>query len=290
MHGVINLDKAKGITSQEAVTALKQALKVKKAGHAGTLDPIATGVLLVLVGEATKIARFLSDLDKEYVAELKLGERTDTLDADGRVIETKEVPHLTENDIEQALSRFRGEIRQTPPMYSALKRNGTPLYKLARKGMAVERQERIVNILRLELLRFNTPFLEIKINCSKGTYIRSLADDIGQALGTGAHITALRRTAIGRFKVENAVSLDAISAETLIPIDDALSHLREIVLTARDYTLISKGSQILFPERLFADGEFLRLKTPEGKLFAVGRVSAKDSAMPKIMPERVLHI
>ena len=279
MHGIINLDKPKGMTSQEAVTFVKRTLRVKKAGHAGTLDPLATGVLLILLGEATKVARFLSDLDKEYISKIKLGERTDTLDSEGNIIEKRDVPDIPKGQIEAVLSRFLGEIRQVPPMYSALKHSGRPLYELARKGIEVERKERPVNIYNIRLLSLNLPYLEIAISCSKGTYIRTLADDIGMALGTGAHITELRRTSIGDFKIEDSLKIKDITPDKIIPIDKALSHLREFKVSQREFELLTKGARIPHTDRTLLDGEYLRLKDPDGRLFAIGL----SSVSPKII-------
>ena len=200
MHAVVNLDKPAGLTSRTAMVLAQRALGAKRAGHAGTLDPLATGVLLVCLDEATKISGYLLDLEKEYTATLKLGERTDTLDAEGTVVERVEDFSVTESQVEKVLEKFRGGIEQVPPMYSALKRSGTPLYKLARKGITVERPPRKVRISELELTGFAPPLLELRITCSKGTYIRTLADDIGADLGMGAHVTALRRLRIGHFR------------------------------------------------------------------------------------------
>jgi len=279
MHGIINLDKPKGMTSQEAVTFVKRTLRVKKAGHAGTLDPLATGVLLILLGEATKVARFLSDLDKEYISKIKLGERTDTLDSEGNIIEKRDVPDIPKGQIEAVLSRFLGEIRQVPPMYSALKHSGRPLYELARKGIEVERKERPVNIYNIRLLSLNLPYLEIAISCSKGTYIRTLADDIGMALGTGAHIVELRRTSIGDFNIEGSLKINDLTPDKIIPIDKALSHLREFKVSQREFELLTKGARIPHTDRTLLDGEYLRLKDPDGRLFAIGL----SSVSPKII-------
>jgi len=279
MHGIINLDKPKGMTSQEAVTFVKRTLRVKKAGHAGTLDPLATGVLLILLGEATKVARFLSDLDKEYISKIKLGERTDTLDSEGNIIEKRDVPDIPKGQIEAVLSRFLGKIRQVPPMYSALKHSGRPLYELARKGIEVERKERPVNIYNIRLLSLNLPYLEIAISCSKGTYIRTLADDIGMALGTGAHIVELRRTSIGGFNIEDSLKINDLTPDKIIPIDKALSHLREFKVSQREFELLTKGATIPHTDRTLLDGEYLRLKDPDGRLFAIGL----SSVSPKII-------
>lgn len=288
MHGVINLDKPKGITSQDAVTKVKRCLKVKKAGHAGTLDPMATGVLLVCVGEATKVARFLADMDKEYAATLKLGERTDTLDAEGTVIERADSVNVSLGDITRVLEGFKGEIRQIPPMYSALKRSGTPLYELARKGIEVERQERAVHIYEIEIVGFDGLFLTIRVKCSKGTYIRTLADDIGRALGPGAHLSALRRTKIGKFRAEESINIENLTDESLIPIDNTLSHLKELTTSPEEYKFLSKGTSVSITAGKFPESEYIRLYDPHGKLFAIGFVSL--SPTPRLNIERILNL
>ena len=211
IDGALLLDKPVGVTSNRALQEVKRLLKAKKAGHAGTLDPLASGLLVLVFGEATKFAAPLLDADKEYLATLKLGSRTSTGDAEGEVLETRPV-RATAADVEAALARFRGAIDQVPPMHSALKRDGVPLYKLARKGRSVERPARPVRIAELELLGYEAPLAELRIRCSKGTYIRSLGEDIGAALGTGAHLAALRRTGSGRFRVEEAITLDELRA------------------------------------------------------------------------------
>jgi tRNA pseudouridine55 synthase len=211
IDGALLLDKPVGVTSNRALQEVKRLLKAKKAGHAGTLDPLASGLLVLVFGEATKFAAPLLDADKEYLATLRLGSRTSTGDAEGEVIETRAV-RATAADVEAVLERFRGAIDQVPPMHSALKRDGVPLYKLARKGRSVERAARPVRIAELELLGYEAPLAELRIRCSKGTYIRSLGEDIGAALGTGAHLAALRRTGSGRFRVQEAVTLDELRA------------------------------------------------------------------------------
>lgn len=211
MDGALLLDKPVGLTSNRALQDAKRLLQAKKAGHAGTLDPLASGLLVLLFGEATKFAGPLLDADKEYLATLKLGSRTSTGDAEGAVLETRPV-RITAADLAAVLERFRGPIDQVPPMHSALKRGGVPLYKLARKGRTVERDARQVHIAELELLGFEPPLAELRVRCSKGTYIRTLGEDIGAALGTGAHLAALRRTGSGRFRVEQAVTLERLGA------------------------------------------------------------------------------
>jgi tRNA pseudouridine55 synthase len=206
IDGALLLDKPVGLSSNRALQEAKKLLGAKKAGHAGTLDPLASGLLLVLVGEGTKFAGPMLDADKEYLATVKLGATTSTADAEGEVLEERPV-RVSAEQVAAALAKFRGPIEQTPPMHSALKRDGVPLYRLARAGRSVERRPRRVEIHELELLQCAPPILELRVRCSKGTYIRVLAEDIGTALGTGAHLAALRRTASGRFHVRDAATL-----------------------------------------------------------------------------------
>ena len=209
IDGALLLDKPLGISSNAALQAAKGIYGARKAGHAGTLDPLATGLLVLLFGEATKLAGHLLDQEKEYLATVKLGETTTTGDAEGQIVESRAVAVDTQS-LRAVLDRFLGEIEQVPPMHSALKRGGVPLYRLAREGKDVERQPRRVRIASIELLAFEPPRAEVRIRCSKGTYIRTLAEDIGKALGTGAHLRALRRTASGRFRIEDAIELQAL--------------------------------------------------------------------------------
>lgn len=209
IDGALLLDKPVGISSNRALQDAKRLFRASKAGHAGTLDPLASGLLVVLFGEATKFAGPLLEDDKEYLATLRLGERTSTGDAEGEPLEKKPV-RVTESALSAVLEKFRGEIDQMPPMHSALKRDGVPLYKLARKGRTIERALRRVRIAELKIGEFHPPQLKLRVRCSKGTYIRVLAEDIGSALGCGAHLTALRRTASGRFRIEDAATLEAL--------------------------------------------------------------------------------
>jgi tRNA pseudouridine55 synthase len=277
MNIIINLNKPKGITSQQAVTKVKKLLGVRKAGHTGTLDPMATGVLLVCLNEATKVSRFLLDKDKTYRARLKLGERTDTLDADGKLIETRDVPPFTPGHIVSVAKQFVGKIMQKPPMYSAIKLNGQPLYRLARKGIEVERAERPAEIFTINLLQMDIPYVDIAVSCSKGTYIRTLCDEIGLVLGTGAHITALERTSIGTFTIDASVTLDRLAQEIsddspcVSSIDHALSDMSEVILDESD---ASKARNGIPPSRGVAigvpDDVYVRLKDPFGSLFGIG--------------------
>lgn len=210
VDGVLLLDKAGGMTSNAALQSARRLFSAAKGGHTGTLDPMATGLLPLCFGEATKFSADLLDADKTYEAELVFGVTTDTGDADGAVIERRPAK-LDQADVEDALAGFRGRIRQVPPMYSALKRDGRPLYELARRGIEVERAPREVTVSALELLAFSGDRCRLRVTCSKGTYVRALAADVGRALGCGAHLAALRRTAVGPLDVARAVTLDRLS-------------------------------------------------------------------------------
>jgi tRNA pseudouridine55 synthase len=247
IDGALLLDKPVGISSNFALQKAKRLLGAAKAGHAGTLDPLASGLLLVLFGEATKFAGPMLDADKEYLATLKLGERTATGDAEGKVLKTRPVS-VTEASLLPVLERFRGEIEQVPPMHSALKHEGTPLYRLARRGEEVERAPRRVRISDLQLLRFHPPLLELRVVCSKGTYIRVLAEDIGEALGCGAHLSSLRRTASGRFRVDQASTLEALqesnALERLLPLPALIEGLPRAELGVAEEARLRQGQAL----------------------------------------------
>ena len=288
MHGVLNLDKPRGISSQEAVTRVKKILRAKKAGHAGTLDPMATGVLLVCLGEATKISRFLMDLRKEYVFTMKFGEGTDTLDAEGEVVETCHRTSFEREEIEEALESFKGVIKQRPPMYSAIKVAGKPLYKMARKGIEIEREEREVEVHSIEVMSVLLPLLKLRVSCSKGTYVRSLVQDIGRALDSCAHMTELRRTRVGKFAVDDSCSLVDLPERTgeVLSVDDALEHLESVTLSEEDARFASHGRPLETEAYgAFHPGQHLRLRDPRGRFFAIGFV-----ADGRIKMERLLHL
>ena len=291
---IINLNKSPGITSHQAVAQVKRLLGIKKAGHTGTLDPMATGVLLVCLNEATKVSRFLLDMDKQYRARVKLGERTDTYDSQGRVIEQKDASAITEGDVVRAVKMFEGSMTQKPPMYSAIKVQGKKLYELARKGIEIERQERHVLIYRLQVSGFDLPYFDLAISCSKGTYVRTLCDDIGAVLGTGAHLFSLERSAIGPFDIKNSSRHEelgrddffATQKKSFCSIDEALPGLKEIVLGEADYRSARSGVPIKnnIIKELY-DCSFVKLKGPCGELFGIGRV---DSDYIRI--ERLINI
>ncbi|HVS52272.1 MAG TPA: tRNA pseudouridine(55) synthase TruB [Opitutaceae bacterium] len=230
MEGILLVDKPADHTSHDVVARLRGKFKMKRIGHAGTLDPMATGLLIVLIGKATRASQYLISLDKEYEGAIELGKVTDTQDADGEVMETRPVPAtLTEADVQAAIKTFLGDQYQTPPMYSAIKIDGVPLYKSARKGEEVAREPRFVRVMSWDLLRFAPPRLEFRLRCTKGTYVRTLAHDLGQKLGCGAHLAALRRTATDKFNVAQALTFEQIEAlalpeleKKLIPVHDAV--------------------------------------------------------------------
>ena len=226
LDGVLLLDKPVGLSSNHALQRAKRALDARKAGHTGTLDPFATGLLVCCLGRATKIAGSMLDADKGYVATLQFGQETDSGDLTGNIVfsATPEFNGVVQSDLETVLKDFRGELQQVPPMYSALKRDGRPLYEYARQGIELDRPARAVTIHKLELLSFTGLEAQIMVQCSKGTYIRTLAQDIGRQLGCGAHLTALRRISVGPFHLDDAVELEALQAmpapqTTLIALD-----------------------------------------------------------------------
>ena len=289
MNIVVQFNKSCNSTSHDAVAAVKKLFKVRKAGHAGTLDPLATGVLLVCLNEATKITGYLSDLDKEYIVTAKLGESTDTYDTEGTITrQSAAALAVTRDEVETTLSGFTGEIEQTPPMFSAIKMNGRPLYELARKGIEVERKPRVVMVRSIEIMEFKVPYLRLRVSCSKGTYIRSLCNDIGDALGVGAHVTELARTRIGDFTLENAASIDELpqKAGALHTIDAALKHLPEIRLNSDEYIRTRNGGPVGLRPEYGTKGDqspfFVRLKGPEGNIFGIGKVAANSIKIERL--------
>jgi len=229
MEGILLVDKPRDHTSHDVVARLRGKLKMKRIGHAGTLDPMATGLLVILVGKATKVSQYLVGLDKEYEGTIELGKVTDTQDADGEVMETRPVPPLTDADVLTAVKTFLGDQYQMPPMYSAIKIAGVPLYKSARKGEEIEREPRFIRVMSWDVLRFATPQIDFRLSCTKGTYVRTLAHDLGAKLGCGAHLSALRRTATDKFKVGQALTLEQIQSLTLPEIEQRLIPAREAV-------------------------------------------------------------
>lgn len=274
VDGALLLDKPVGLTSNAALQKAKKALRAAKAGHAGTLDPLASGLLIVLFGEATKFAGPLLDADKEYVATLKLGERTTTGDAEGEVIQTRPV---SIEGLAPVLERFKGQIEQVPPMHSALKHKGTPLYRLARRGEEVERAPREVRIAQLEVLECAPPRLVLRVVCSKGTYIRTLAEDIGEALGCGAHLAGLRRTGSGRFRVEDARGLDALDEDCVLPLPALVEGLARVELTGAQEVRLRQGQALQISGLQIGLCAVVR---PDGGVIGLGVADAHGTLKP----------
>lgn len=244
--GVLVMDKPAGWTSHDVVAHVKRKLKAKKVGHLGTLDPLATGVLVLVIDGATKYSNLLDTGAKEYLAEAKLGEETDTYDREGKIVATADASAVTEAAVRKALDGFRGRIRQVPPMYSAIKSNGTPLYKLARKGVTIEREAREVEVYSLDVVKIDVPVVEFRVLCSRGTYLRSMCHDLGRLLGTGAHLTELRRLASGDFSVTEA-ALPGLEGDELskriIPLEEALERAAKAAGKTEPQALTGTGPQ-----------------------------------------------
>lgn len=270
VFGFLNIDKPSGMTSHDVVARVRRQLKVKKVGHAGTLDPMATGVLIVCLGLATRLSEYAMASTKGYRAVVHLGITTDTYDAEGEVIATQPAEHITQMDVEHALAPFRGQIEQLPPMYSAVKQKGRKLYELAREGQEVTRNPRPVTIESLKLTEWTPPKFVLDVVCSSGTYIRSLAYDIGEALGVGAHLAGLVRTASGRFHLEDAVALDAVLEDEewqryVLPPDTALQHLPVLQLDDEQTAHVLHGRQLSRQ----SNDEYVRAYSHDGQFIAI---------------------
>ncbi|HEA3287310.1 TPA: tRNA pseudouridine(55) synthase TruB [Pasteurella multocida] len=271
IDGVFLLDKPQGMSSNDIMQKVKRVFQANKAGHTGALDPLATGMLPICLGEATKFSQFLLDADKRYQVTAKLGERTDTSDAEGQVVETRDV-QVDVQDILAALPHFRGDLMQVPTMFSALKHQGKPLYEYARAGITVEREARPITIFDLQFITYDAPYLTLEVHCSKGTYIRTLVDDLGEYLGCGAHVTMLRRTAVANYPVEAMMNWDTLQVlaaqqdlalldQHLLPTDSAVSALPALHLNQEQSKAISFGQRVKFDNptqltgqvRLFSD-------------------------------------
>ena len=297
VHGIILLDKRLGVSSNRALQEVRRLFNANKAGHTGSLDPLATGLLPLCFGEATKVSALMLDDDKRYQVVVQLGVMTDTGDAEGEVIQVKPVPVLSQAEVLSCLQQFTGEIDQVPPMYSALKQNGKKLYELAREGVVVDRKARRITIYALELLKFDdaqavTPNqLTLDVSCSKGTYIRSLAEDIGNALGCGGTVTQLRRVVAGQFTIQQAKTIEQLTAmseqelqDALIRVDEPLEHIPLVSLTSQQAIAINYGQSIEFKLsddigsintpaliRMYQDDIFLGL----GEMGLDGRIAPK---------------
>jgi tRNA pseudouridine55 synthase len=281
MDGILNINKPPTLTSYGVVARVKRLTGERRVGHTGTLDPAATGVLPVCLGQATRVVEFLMDTSKTYRAVIELGVATDTYDAAGNVVSRTDPSGATVSRLEQVLASFRGRISQTPPMYSALKHGGRPLYKLARAGVTIERQSRPVVIHRLDLVSWQPPVVTLEIECGKGTYIRSLAHDIGQALGCGAHLKGLVRTRSGIFDISNAVSLpqlqEAVESNDwqrfLYPVDSVLQDVPSVTVDDSTEADMRNGKTLSIPVSESPSGEskFCRAYSPDGRFLGILR-------------------
>ena len=287
--GVLAVEKGPGVTSFQVVAHVRRLLRAPKVGHGGTLDPDATGLLPILVGEGTKLTPYLGELDKEYVARVRLGLTSDTQDASGKILTTRPVPPLDAAAITAALERFVGEIEQIPPMYSALHHEGRRLYELARAGVEVKREPRRVTVHAITLEDLALPELTIRVRCGKGTYVRTLAADLGEVLGTGAVLAHLVRSRVGPYRLEDAVSWvtlrDARDGAglwpALLPLDSALAELSEVILDAAQTRAFLHGQAVPAPAALTG---LTRVYGDDGALLGVGAAQAGH-----VRPERILH-
>ena len=295
VHGVFLLDKPKGMSSNDIMQKVKRLFRANKAGHTGALDPLATGMLPICLGEATKFSQFLLDSDKRYFVTAKLGERTDTSDAEGQVVETREV-NVLEADILAALLQFRGDILQVPTMFSALKHNGKPLYEYARQGITVEREARPITIFELKFVEYQAPYLSLEVHCSKGTYIRTLVDDLGEVLGCGAHVSVLRRLAVGDYPVEEMMPIEELQllAESfpqqeldrlLLPMDTAVASLPQINLDESQTKAVKFGQRVKFENGEQVYG-LVRLFSNTQQFLGVAEITSDNV----IRPNRMINI
>jgi len=289
VNGILLLDKPSGMTSNAALQTVKRLYRARKAGHTGSLDPLATGLLPLCFGEATKVSGFLLDADKRYRVVCRLGERTTTADAEGEVLETRPVEGVTGARLRKVLEGFVGEIEQIPPMYSAVKHKGERLYKLARQGVEVEREARKVDIHSLELRDFSPPLFEIDVHCSKGTYVRTLVEDIGELVGCGAHVTALRRLAVGPFDDSQLIdmeTLEATAAESmaaldrlLLPMESGLAQWPGVRLSGDAAFYLRQGQPVLVPQAP-TEG-WVRLYEGETRFLGMGEILDDGRVAPR---------
>ena len=284
MNGVVLVNKDRGMTSHDVVSRMRRIYKTRRVGHTGTLDPMAEGLLPVCIGSATKAADMITAADKRYIAVMELGKRSDTLDAEGEVYEAADRLTVGSEDVIRAVSRFIGEYDQLPPMYSAIKVNGKKLYELARAGENIEREKRRVKIYSADIMNIDIPFVTIDVRCSKGTYIRSLCDDIGTELGCGAVMTALTRTETAGFDLDEAHTLSEIEAlerpeDLLIPVDSLFSNMPKIVLNDKQERSIVNGVRMTW--RGGDEGQSYRLYNSSGKFLCVSRIEDSKLVLVK---------
>ncbi|KAE9539210.1 tRNA pseudouridine(55) synthase TruB [Ursidibacter maritimus] len=303
IHGVFLLDKPEGVSSNDIMQKVKRLFRANKAGHTGALDPLATGMLPICLGEATKFSQFLLDSDKRYRVTAKLGERTDTSDAEGQIVQSRSI-NVNEAEILTALEQFRGDILQVPTMFSALKHQGKPLYEYARAGITVEREARPITIFELKFIDYQAPFLTLEVHCSKGTYIRTLVDDLGEVLGCGAHVTVLRRLAVANYPSNEMLTIDALQKiaemqplaeltdnlslamdKHLLPMDSAVDCLPILNLTAEQTKAVGYGQRVKFENTEQVYGQ-VRLYSAQKQFLGVAEVDLNNV----IRPSRMVNI
>lgn len=292
IHGVVLLDKPNGITSNAALQQVKRIFSASKGGHTGSLDPLACGMLPLCFGEATKFSQYLLDANKHYIVVAKLGVKTTTGDAEGEVIQEIPVNNVSGSELTKILRDFQGEIKQIPSMYSAIKLNGQPLYKLARQGISVPRAERTVTIHELSLLTYHNHCLTLEVRCSKGTYIRTLIEDIGDALGYGAHVIYLRRLAVGHFDANQMVTMSALESAKeqntlqalLLPTTSIIENLPTVHLSNSAIFYLRRGEAVMAPKT--ANIGFVRLQSATGQFLGVGIMRGDG----KVAPHRLVNI
>ncbi len=288
IHGILLLNKPLGISSNRALQQVKRLFNANKAGHTGSLDPLATGLLPLCFGEATKVCALLLDEDKRYQVIVKLGVITDTGDSEGKIVKETPVAKFSVDEIERCLQNFRGEIEQIPPMYSALKHKGRKLYELAREGKTIERKARKISIFELELLHLTAETLTLDVCCSKGTYIRSLAEDIGLYLGCGGSVAELRRTQVGQFDIDNAVTIEQLQAmdfnqlqQCLLEVDRPLHGMPMIELSSQQASLIRHGQQIKIDNSKSQAVQGLVRMYSKQVFLGLGEMLLNDKLVPK---------
>ena len=294
VNGILLLDKPTGLTSNAALQQVKKLFRARKAGHTGSLDPLASGLLPICLGEATKVSAFLLDADKQYQVTCKLGERTTTADAEGEVVETRPVDGVSEKQLRKVMAHYLGDIEQIPPMYSAVKHQGQRLYKLARQGIEVEREPRPITIHEMNLLDFQLPLAEISLRCSKGTYVRTLVEDIGEELGCGAHVTGLRRLGVGPYNETGMVTLSTLEQlraeggeaaldKLLLPMESGLAQWPGVRLSSDAAFYLRQGQPVLVPHAPTTG--WVRLYMGEKQFLGVGEILDDG----RVAPRRLLN-
>ena len=292
INGIFLLDKSQGMSSNDIMQKVKRLFQANKAGHTGALDPLATGMLPICLGEATKFSQYLLDADKRYQVIAKLGERTDTSDADGQVVQERAV-NVDLAKILTALEQFRGDIMQVPTMFSALKHQGKPLYEYARAGITVEREARPITIFELKFIDYQAPYLTLEVHCSKGTYIRTLVDDLGEVLGCGAYVTMLRRIAVADYPCDKMMTLEQLQQlaekedldlldQHLLPMDTAVIRLPKLVLTEEQTKAVGFGQRVKFLNAQGIQGQ-VRLISPDNLFLGVAIIDENNVIRPQRM-------